>query len=82
MTHQASQVFYVKDPVSDNWSVVLHGKKQESIQQDDQLNLDISHNRSLTSTVIGQLDEDDVVDDVHAIRNDHDEGIYICMFNY
>jgi len=26
MTYQASQVFYIKDPMLENWSTVLHGK--------------------------------------------------------
>ena len=28
MVQQAIQVFYVKDPTSEHWYVVLHGKKQ------------------------------------------------------
>jgi len=28
MPYQATQVFYVDDPVSENWHVVLHGKKE------------------------------------------------------
>jgi len=28
MVQQASQVFYVKDPTSEHWYIVLHGKKQ------------------------------------------------------
>jgi len=28
MVQQPSQVFYVKDPTSEHWYAVLHGKKQ------------------------------------------------------
>ena len=28
MVQQASQVFYIKDPMSEHWYVILHGKKQ------------------------------------------------------
>ncbi|XP_068503686.1 uncharacterized protein [Phaseolus vulgaris] len=34
MAHQASQVFYIQDPTSDHWSVVLHGKKQHNDPED------------------------------------------------
>ena len=30
MGYQASQVFYIQDPTSEHWFVVLHGKKQHS----------------------------------------------------
>ena len=34
MVQQASQVFYVKDPMSEHWYVVLHGKKQREAIHD------------------------------------------------
>ena len=29
MVQQESQFFYVKDPMSEHWYVILHGKKQK-----------------------------------------------------
>ncbi|XP_068497787.1 uncharacterized protein [Phaseolus vulgaris] len=77
MAHQASQVFYIQDPTSDHWSVVLHGKKQHNDPEDT--NNDICEIESLTRTTINK-EYEDVADVVHATRNDHDEGIYICMY--
>ncbi|XP_068466379.1 uncharacterized protein [Phaseolus vulgaris] len=73
MAHQASQVFYIQDPTSDHWSVVLHGKKQHNDPEDT--NNDICEIESLTRTTINK-EYEDVADVVHATRNDHDEGIY------
>jgi len=71
MVQQASQFFYVKDPMSEHWYVILHGKKQgEAI--DDTEN---SGPRSFTPMIINK--DDDVLDDVHATCKDHSERIYI-----
>jgi len=35
MAYQASQVFYIQDPTSENWFVVLHGKKQHNALKDE-----------------------------------------------
>lgn len=70
MAHQASQVFYIQDPTSDHWSVVLHGKKQHNDPEDT--NNDICEIESLTRTTINK-EYEDVVNVVHATRNDHDE---------
>jgi len=71
MVQQASQVFYVKDPTSEHWYVILHRKKQgEAI--DDIENGDPC---SFTPMIINK--DDDALDDVHATRKDHSEGIYI-----
>ena len=55
---------------------MLHGKKQHNDPEDT--NNDICEIESLTRTTINK-EYEDVVDVVHATRNDHDEGIYICM---
>ena len=61
----------MKDPTLEHWYVVLHGKKQgETI--DDIENGDPC---SFTPMIINK--DDDVLDDVHATRKDHNEGIYI-----
>ena len=76
MVHQASQVFYVKDPASDHWYVALQGKKLIEVNEDNLINIHIPDNHSFQSTT--NLDDQSLVDDdVHAIRSDHDEGIYI-----
>jgi len=78
MAYQASQVFYIQDPTSEHWFVVLHGKKQHYDPEDEEPNNDICEIESLRRTKINK-EYKDVVDVVHAIRNDHDERIYICM---
>ena len=61
----------MKDPTSEHWYVILHGKKQgETI--DDIENGDPC---SFTPKIINKDD------DVHATRKDHSEGIYIWTFN-
>jgi len=71
MVQQASQVFYVKDPMSEHWYVVLHRKKQGEAIDD----IENSDPRSFTPLIINK--DDDVLDGVHATRKDHNEGIYI-----
>ena len=71
MVQQASQVFYVKDPTSEHWYVVLHGKKQGEAIDD----IENGDPRSFTPMIINK--DDDVLDDVHATHKDHSEGIYI-----
>jgi len=71
MVQQASQVFYVQDPASEHWYIVLHGKKQGEAIND----IENGDPGSLTTMIINK--DDDVLDDVHATRKDHNEGIYI-----
>jgi len=73
MAYQASQVFYIQEPTFEHWFVVLHGKNQHNDAEDT--NNDICEIESVTRTTINKEYEDVV----HATRNDHDEGIYICM---
>jgi len=68
-------VFYVADHTSENWHVVLHGKK-EANNEHEQAN-EICEIESFTSTIINK-DFDDIIDDVHATRKDHYEGVYLC----
>jgi len=71
MVQQASQVFYIKDSTSKHWYVVLHGKKQGETIDD----IENGDPHSFTPMIINN--DDDVVDDVHATRKHHGEGIYI-----
>jgi len=71
MVQQTSQVFYIKDSMSEHWYVVLHGNKQgEAI-----IDIENGDPRLFTPMIINK--DDDVVDDVHTTRKDHSEGIYI-----
>jgi len=71
MVQQASQVFYIQDPTSEHWYVVLHKKTQGGAINDIK-NKDPG---SFTPMLINK--DDNVVDDVHATRKDHSEEIYI-----
>jgi len=48
MAYQASQVFYILDPMSEHWFVELHGKKQHNDPEDEEPNNDICEIESLT----------------------------------
>jgi len=75
MAQQASQVFYVKDPMSEHWFVALHGKKQIDHNEENLSDLNIVVTYLFRRMI--NVDEISLVDDVQAIREDHDEGIYI-----
>jgi len=75
MVQQAPEVFYVKDPTSEHWYVFIHWKKQGDTIDDDLSNIENGDPRSFTPMIMNKVD--DVVDDVHATRKDHSEGIYI-----
>jgi len=75
MAHQPSQVFYVKDLVSEHWFVALHGKREIDVNEENLSNLHIADTHPFKTTIT--FDEAPVLDDVQAIREDHDEGIYI-----
>ncbi|XP_058776944.1 uncharacterized protein LOC131651292 [Vicia villosa] len=62
------------DDLSSWWSVVLQGKVHDSDENQD-ANLDISETPPF-STNVPTFIEEDVEDDVHAIRIDHEEGIW------
>ncbi|XP_074277406.1 uncharacterized protein LOC141601045 [Silene latifolia] len=72
MASQAKQIFYIKDPANEKWSIVLHGKKKfvgkEVMDEvDDELPPFPSGLPSSTTT--------DDVDDFY-LRDDHDEGLW------
>ncbi|XP_045791642.1 uncharacterized protein LOC123886360 [Trifolium pratense] len=74
MASQAKQVFYVKDPSNERWSVVLQGKNVHGSYENQEL--DISEIPPFSSDVPTFIEENEE-DDVHAaIRLDHDEGIW------
>jgi len=71
MVQQESQVFYVKNPTSKHWYVILHGEKQGEAIND----IEKGDPRSFTPMIINK--DYDVGYDVHATRKDHGEEIYI-----
>ncbi|KAL3654673.1 hypothetical protein CASFOL_001408 [Castilleja foliolosa] len=75
MASQVKQVFYITDPSNKNVSVVLHGKKIISSDENDELSLDVSE-FSAFSSGLPNINSEDVVDEVQAVRFDHSEGIW------
>ncbi|XP_052730492.1 uncharacterized protein LOC128195840 [Vigna angularis] len=75
MASQAKQVFYVNDPSNKRWSIVLQGRTTHGSHPNDGSTLDIYETPSF-STNIPTLDVDTEVDDVHATRDDHHEGLW------
>jgi len=73
--HQPYQVFYVKDLVSEHWFVALHGKQQIDVSEENLSNLHITDTYPFKTTI--NFDEVPILDDVHVIQENHDEGIYI-----
>ena len=73
MAEQSKQVFYVQDPCEERWSMVLHEKTiGVNVEDDDSyMNTYVSPlSTQITPNIVGEEE----VDDVHANRNDHDEG--------
>ena len=71
MATQALQVFYVKDPSDNRWSIVLQRNSNFSDENEDST-LDIDHNTSFSIERPSFNDENEV-DDVYATRYDHEE---------
>jgi len=73
LAEQAKKVFYVQDPCYERCSVVLHGKTIGVNVEDDDSYIDtyvIPLSTQMSPNVVGEEE----ADDVHANRNDHDEG--------
>ena len=73
MAYHAKQIFYVRDPCNDRWSVVLEGRSMHGTHEDGSLDMHDTptfSNRTFNEVV------DNEMDDIHAIRSDHDEGIW------
>ncbi|XP_074298242.1 uncharacterized protein LOC141629077 [Silene latifolia] len=70
MANQARQIFYIKDPADEKWSIVLHGKKQfvgkEAMDEVDDELPPFSSGLPPTAT--------DDVDDFY-LRDDHEERL-------
>jgi len=75
MAYQAKQVFYVNDPSNKRWSIVLQGKVKHDGHDHDESTLNLIDTPSLLRRIPPTNDEVDN-DEVHATRNDHNEGIW------
>ena len=73
MASQARQIFYVIDPTNQKWSIVLEGRSMHENHDEDCL--DLLETTSFSSTTIRDK-VDDITNDIHAIRSDHNEGIW------
>jgi len=73
MVEQAKQVFYVQDPCDERWSVILYGKTIGANVEDDDSYFDTYVSPLSTQMLLNVVGEEEA-DDVHANRNDHDEG--------
>ena len=75
MAAQARQVFYVQDPCNSSLCVVLQGRPSGMNYHNDESTLDIGQMSSF-SKQLPSMNEADEVDDGHANRVDHDEGLW------
>ena len=75
MAYREKQVFYVKDPCNERWSVVIQGRIEPDANNHDDSRVQYVVNPSLSRHVTPLKEENDV-DKVHATRNDHNEGIW------
>ena len=74
MAYKAKQVFYVKDPSNERWSVVIQGRTEYDVDNhDDSI---VQHADNSISRHLPPINEKNDVDEVHATRNDHNEGIW------
>ena len=64
--------FYVQDPCDERWSVFLHGKTINVNVEDDDSIIDTCVSPFSTQMLPNVNGEE--VDNVHANRNNHDEG--------
>ena len=68
-------IFYVEDPCNSTYSVVLQGRPSGLNDAHDPTMLDICETPPF-STAMPNMNDSHYVDDVHANRNDHDEGLW------
>ncbi|XP_028196670.1 uncharacterized protein LOC114381608 [Glycine soja] len=75
MAAQARQVFYVQDPCNSSLCVAMQGRPSGMNYHNDESTLDIGQ-MSGFSKQLPSMNEADEVDDGHANRVDHDEGLW------
>ncbi|KAL3621781.1 hypothetical protein CASFOL_034441 [Castilleja foliolosa] len=75
MASQVKQVFYITDPSNNKVYVVLHGKRIESGDDNEESSLDVCEISGFSSG-LPDINSEVVIDDVPAVRSDHSEGIW------
>jgi len=75
MAYQAKQVFYVKDPSNERWSVVIQVRNEPDVDNHDDSIVQYDNNSSF-SRQLPPMNEENNVDEVHVTRTDHNEGIW------
>jgi len=75
MAYQAKQIFYVKDPSNQRWSVVIKWRNEHDVENHDHSRVQYTDYSSL-SRQLPPLNEENDVDEVHATRTDHNEGLW------
>ena len=75
MSYQAKQVFYVKDPSNERWSVAIQGKNEPDVDNHDNSIIQYANNSSL-SRQLPPMNEENDVNEVYATRTNHNEGIW------
>ena len=74
MTYQAKQVFYVKDPSNERWSIVIKGRTEYDIDNhDDSI---VQHADNSFSRHLPPINEENDVHEIHATWSDQNEGIW------
>ncbi|XP_019173250.1 PREDICTED: uncharacterized protein LOC109168723 [Ipomoea nil] len=75
MASQVKQVFFVTDPSDKKWSVVLHGKRQITGDGNEDVSYEIEEIPPFSSSLLPVI-IDNEIDEVHASRDDHHEGLW------
>jgi len=71
MAYQAKQVFYVRDPSNERWSVVIQGRTEYDVENhDDSI---VQHADNSFSKHLPSINEENDLDEVHPTRSDHSE---------
>jgi len=74
MAYQTKQVFYVKDISNERLSVVIQGRTEHDVHPQDDSRVHFVDKSSFSRKLHPLNDENDV-NEVHATRHDHNEGI-------
>jgi len=75
MAYQEKQVFYVKYPSNERWSIVIQGRNEPDVDNHDDSIVQYANNL-LFSRQLPPMNEENDIDEVHATRTDHNEGIW------
>jgi len=75
MAYQAKQVFYVKYPSNERWSIVIQGRNEHDVDNHDDSRVQYADNPSF-SRHLPPMNEENDVDELHGTRNYHNEGIW------